>query len=116
MRIYSAFPRKDSPMYEFTFREEGMCLPFMDFQDRFYVVKPISEAVVGHLYDRSVKTEDGREQWKHFEQKLRYYLIKPEELYVQDKVAYDKLEAYVKSFSPAKCMGIDNSFILDDAG
>ena len=55
-------------------------------------------------------------QWKHFEQRPEYYTVKPEDRDAQDQLSYEKLFAYVKSFSPAKCVDMNNNLLFGNEG
>ena len=55
-------------------------------------------------------------QWKHFEQRPEYYDVKPEDLDAQDQLSYEKLAAYVRSFSPARCVDVNNNLLFDNNG
>ena len=43
-------------------------------------------------------------------------MVKHEDLDVEDKLSYDKLVTYVKSFYLTKCVDVDNNFLFDDKG
>ena len=57
-----------------------------------------------------------RWQWKNFEQRIEYYTVKPEDLDAQDQLSYEKLSAYVRSFSLAKCVDVNNNLLFDYEG
>ena len=91
-------------------------------------MKPLTDVAIDYLYTRVEEVEDGRPvtrlmarfplewQWKHYEQIHEYYAVKPEDLDAQDQLSYEKLSAYVKSFSPAKCVDVNNNLLFDDEG
>ena len=40
--------------------------------------------------------------------------MKPEDLDTQDQLSYEKLAAYVRSFSPARCVGVNNNLLFSN--
>ena len=42
--------------------------------------------------------------------------MKPEDLDARDQLLYEKLSAYVKGFSPTKCVDVNNNLLFDDEG
>ena len=91
-------------------------------------MKPLTDVTIDSMYTCVEEVEDGRPvtrlmakfplewQWKHYEQRPEYYTVKPEDLDSQDQLSYGKLSVYVKSFSPAKCMDVNNNLLFDDEG
>ena len=89
-------------------------------------MKPLTDVAVTSLYERSEVVEEGHTlfqlnarfplewQLKHFEQKPKYYAVKPKDLNVEDQFSYEKLVAYVRSFTSKRCMEVDNNFLFDD--
>lgn len=55
-------------------------------------------------------------QRNHFDKGTDDYLVKLEELGVDDQVAYGWLVGFVEEFSSAKCTTPNGSYILSDKG
>ena len=84
------------------------------------------DATIDSLYTRVEEVEDWQPvtrlvaifslewQWKHLEQRPEYHVVKPEELDAQDQLSYEKLAAYVRSFSPARCVYMNNNLLFDN--
>ena len=89
-------------------------------------MKPLMDAAIDSLYTCVEEVEDWRPvtwlvvrfplewQWKHFEQRPEYYAVKPEDLDAQDQLSYEKLAAYVRSFSPARCVDVNNNLLFEN--
>ena len=91
-------------------------------------MKPLTNATIDYLYTCVEEVENGRPvtrlmarfplewQWRHYEQRPEYYAVKPEDLDAQDQLSYAKLSANVKSFSPVKCVDVNDDLLFDEEG
>ena len=99
-----------------------------NFKERYFVMKPLTEAAIDSLYARVKEVEDRRpvtrlmarfpleRQWRHYEQRPEYYAVRPEDLDAQYQLSYEKLSAYVKGFSPVKCVDVNGALLFDEEG
>ena len=94
----------------------------------YFIVKPLTDTTIDYLYARMEEVEDGRPvtrlmarfllelQWRKYEQRPEYYAVRPEDLDAQDHLSYEKLSAYVKGFSPVKCVDVNGVLLFDEEG
>ncbi|MCI48379.1 hypothetical protein A2U01_0069622, partial [Trifolium medium] len=95
------------------------------FKERFYVVRPLTELAMDSLFETEFMTnedgsvrlnEEGVEMtrlisrfplcWtrEHFDQPTEYYLSKEENMSSEELAGMEKLQGYVNSFVPARCV------------
>jgi hypothetical protein len=95
------------------------------FKERYYVIKPMTEAARESLYRTKVVVEDGvqvhkREykfplawSYEHFRESPNSYLVKDEALTEEERACFGKLRAYVESFTPEPCLTKEGLSLLD---
>jgi hypothetical protein len=98
------------------------------FKERYYVIKPMTDAGSESLYHMVKETEDGvlvsrrrprfplAWSYEHFENSTDSYLIKDEQLNEGERAGLEALRAFVARFKPGPCMTREGSPVLDEDG
>jgi hypothetical protein len=98
------------------------------FKERYYVIKPMTDAAHESLYHMVEETTNGvtvsRRRprfplaWtsEHFVKSSESYLIKDEELTQDEVAALELLKGFVARFRPGRCVARDGSSVLGDDG
>jgi hypothetical protein len=98
------------------------------FKERYYVVKPMTDAARESLYHMVDETENGETMsrrrarfplawsYEHFKKSSESYLVKDEELTGEELASLEALRAYVARFRPGRCVTRDGSPLLGEDG
>jgi hypothetical protein len=98
------------------------------FKERYYVIKPMTDAARESLYRMVEETENGETMsrrrprlpfawsYEHFENSSESYLIKDEELTGEEVASLEALKAFVVRFRPGRCVTRDGSPVLGEDG
>jgi hypothetical protein len=98
------------------------------FKERYYVVKPMTDAARESLYHMVDETENGETvsrrrarfplawSYEHFKKSSESYLVKDEELTGEELASLEALRAYVARFRPGRCVTRDGSPLLGEDG
>jgi hypothetical protein len=114
-------PTKDGRQGWVSFKQQvklfEMYIDFVrGFKERYYVIKPMTEAARESLYHMVEVTEDGVQvsrcrprfplawSYEHFKKPTESYLIKDEKLTEEEKAGFTTLRAFVARFKHGPCV------------
>jgi hypothetical protein len=98
------------------------------FKERYYVIKPMTEAARESLYHMVEVTEDGVQvsrcrprfplawSYEYFKKPTESYLIKDEKLTEEEKTGLATFRAFVARFKPGPCVTREGLPVLDADG